>query len=125
MQGREMLSDPPELPLWLAELVRGHRDEKAPLVTPGGTGTLNIHDGGWGTTFLNAVLAPVTPTGGAWNQRLFNAACTLAEHGVPYDELTELILERCVPEDDHEMRVALDSLGSAWRKTTGETVNGE
>jgi hypothetical protein len=86
---------------------------------------MDIHDGGWGTTFLSAVLKPVTPGAGGWNQRLFNAACTLAENGVAFWEIAELVIERCAPESEADHRAAMDSICSAWRKTTGEGVPDE
>lgn len=119
--GRELLDNPPELPRWFAARVNRQREE---IPSTGSTG-LNLHDGGWGTAFLEAVLRPVTRTGDSWNQRLFNAACTLAENGVSFPEICELVLERCQPESEHDHRAALDSIASAWRKTTGEPVPDE
>lgn len=119
--GRELLEDPPELPRWFASRLTRQREE-TPSAGPIG---LDLRDGGWGTAFMEAVLNPVTPTGAGWNQRLFNAACTLAENGVSFPEICELVLERCQPESEHDHRAALDSIASAWRKTTGEAVPDE
>lgn len=117
--GRELLEDPPELPTWFAQLILGDRPatQRPEHVTVSVDGKDR-----WSQMFIDAVLAPVSPTGPGWNQNLFNAACTLAENGFPWPRVVELIIERCVPENETEEMVALNSIGSAWRKVTGEAV---
>ena len=117
--GEDLLDEPPELPAWFASLVTGARDEGG---TSGLGGMRSAAGGQLGELLVEAVLRPVTPSGPAWNQRLFNAACTLAESGVSWDRLVALIVARCRPETEADERAALDSIASAWRKTTGEAV---
>ena len=124
--GADLLNNPPEIPTKLAAFIMKHREPNSRAVATAraraASDVIDIHDGSLGTMFLNAVLTPVTPDGSAWNQRLFNAACTLAENGVPYMEIQDLIIERCGPETEHDHRAAVASIGSAWRKVTGEAV---
>lgn len=116
--GRELLDDPPELPAWLAQLIL--RDKPSSGVEHGTIDTSGAN--AWSRMFIDAVLAPVGPTGPGWNQNLFNAACTLAENGFPWPRIKELIIDRCEPDNPTEEMVALNSIGSAWRKVTGEAV---
>lgn len=121
MAGQEMLDNPPELPAWLAQVVLRHKKDTKTDVPTGQHVDIDGTDA-WNTMFREAVLRDVTPQGSAWNQRLFNAACTLAENGVPWDRLVDLIIERCEPETPADAHSAMTSIASAWRKVTGEAV---
>lgn len=118
--GRELLNDPPELPDWFARWVLRDKPE-TPRVERGSLVEMT-GDNEWGKMFLEAVLAPVTPHGPGWNQNLFNAACTLTESGVPWEQLVNLIIERCEPNTSTDRMIAENSIASAWRKVTGEAV---
>jgi hypothetical protein len=117
--GRELLLEPPELPTWFAQLIGKHSKPRVEVKK----GSLDI-DGTdpWNSMFREAVLRDVTPHGPGWNQALFNAGCTLAENGVAWERLVDLIIERCEPETPTDAMVAMNSLASAWRKVTGEAV---
>jgi hypothetical protein len=120
--GAELLDHPPELPLWLARYIRGRREARLGLVVPltgVGSGGLGA-EGSLTRLQVELILRPVTPEPGAWNQRLFNAACCLAETGLPLDEVRRLVLESCGPTDDVERSKASASIDSAWRRVTGE-----
>jgi hypothetical protein len=121
--GRETLDDPPELPTWLAALILRDKPAKA-ANTDWATGAAVDPEGGdaWSRMFLEAVLREVTPHGPGWNQALFNAACTLAENGFPWEDVKRLIIERCEPATPTDAMMALNSVASAWRKVTGEAV---
>lgn len=121
--GRETLDNPPELPTWLAQLIVRDKPSK-PAGTDWATGALVDPEGkdAWSRMFLTAVLSPVTSRGPGWNQNLFNAACTLAETGFPWEAIKKLIIERCEPETPIDAMMALNSVASAWRKVTGEAV---
>lgn len=119
--GRELLNNPPELPTWLAQLVLRHR-QSAKLDVPAGVHVNVDGDDAWNTMFREAVLREVDGHDGAWNQRLFNAACTFFENGVAWERAVELIIERCEPRTPNDERDALTSIASAWRKVTGEAV---
>lgn len=121
--GRETLADPPELPTWLAQLILRDRPTRG-VTTDWATGSLVDPEGGdtWSRMFLTAVLREVTPRGPGWNQALFNAACTLAENGFPWEAVRNLIIERCEPVTPTDEMMALNSIASAWRRVTGEAV---
>lgn len=125
LQGAELLDNPPEVPLWFARFIKASKDVpevNRPKSKGDGRGLV------WeaaGVDLVAAILARVTPDGPAWNERLFKAACGLAEHtGLTVGEIRDLVLERCGPEDDDERQKAIASIHSAWRRVTGEDVQG-
>lgn len=121
LSGRKLLEDPPELPMWFVNLLK--RDTASASIPKMPPGAFDIRAGGdLMKAFLEAVLRPVNGGDGAWNQRLFNAACTLFENGVDWADGLALVMERCEPRTDSDTHSAQLSIASAWRKTTGEAV---
>lgn len=121
LDGRDLLLNPPEMPLWLVRMLQ--HDTVAISGTRMKPGSMDVNGGGaLVQAFIDATLRPVTRTGSAWNQRLFNAACTLFETGVEWEVGLNLVLERAEPETSSDRHSAQLSIASAWRKTTGEAV---
>jgi hypothetical protein len=51
---------------------------------------------------------------GSWNEKLFQAACDLAAHGVPLEQARPRLLKGASPDTPNDEQIAIASIESAY-----------